>query len=901
MAHYLCKIGSYTGDGNDNRSITVGFQPDLVILQGVGPDTNDIKATMWSSTSMGGDSSGYFDTTIPGFVTNRIQAMESNGFQIGTGAEVNTLNLDYIWIAFKNGDDTNEYLDTGSYTGNATDDRNITAPGFQPTFTQVQGNNLLAGYGAVCKIEQNTGEDTMIYNSGADIATNAIQDLISTGFQVGTDITVNTATIVYQWWLFKALTGKIATGTYTGDGNDNKDINIGFKPAMVFVKRDTSTGSNSIWRCDSMSAGESYLVLGISLARLTTGIKALNTNGFRLGTVPLVNASGSIYRYIAIAGNEETTKTLTSDAYILTISSDTINSDANIKIAGEEGTLISNYFVKKHGISETITQDGFIMFLREKTINSDYNLKATGCNILLSDGHIEKAGEEQALSLSYYIKSSPSSTMSLFSNLYIKATNFKITMQDAWIMKESVNIINSGYYIKKLNNVGTITQEAHIEKVMSQVLNQDAYIMGVPTKTISSDYSILATNSATIIQNAYLVYTYSNTITSDTNITGNPSKIIYSDYLIKATYPVIITSNYYLKKIHIVTINQEGYIKGVPVECLTSDSYVKKLDNLETITQDAELIFTFTRSLVMDSNIKTTMTGRSSFTTGTISIGDINKNLITTTPTVTARLYSVTIRLQPTDGAQDTWIKYRATIDSIDYDSDVINIGQAPAGFNMFTFKFPGKPLITSTESFNITPIINQGLVPNTSIVALDVSGWNTHFQEIPEMSWTVQWDPVMNYYIKSLNNVETINSGSWIETALMTGIFCNYTIKGTVEKVINANYYIKHEEEFGSINSDYNVITSFTSTISSDYYLKSPNTGLITSDLTIFATMPAGIISDYWLRECGNWSVVWNVITINRVSKTITCDISVKGIGTKPIICDMGYVNKPEIYEGTI
>ncbi len=88
------KFGSYTGDGVDSRSITgVGFQPDYVM---VFPDATSNSVHRMSS--MTGDSTMRFDAS--GFSTNKIQALESDGFQVGSHSVVNSGTVVYYWAAF---------------------------------------------------------------------------------------------------------------------------------------------------------------------------------------------------------------------------------------------------------------------------------------------------------------------------------------------------------------------------------------------------------------------------------------------------------------------------------------------------------------------------------------------------------------------------------------------------------------------------------------------------------------------------------------------------------------------------------------------------------------------------------------------------------------------------------
>jgi hypothetical protein len=88
-------IGSYVGDGLDNRNIPgAGFRPDCVVLLPTG------KRSVHRPASLVGDSSLLF-LNMPSF-SNGIQALQPNGFQVGNDTRVNPRGTTVYWIAFAN-------------------------------------------------------------------------------------------------------------------------------------------------------------------------------------------------------------------------------------------------------------------------------------------------------------------------------------------------------------------------------------------------------------------------------------------------------------------------------------------------------------------------------------------------------------------------------------------------------------------------------------------------------------------------------------------------------------------------------------------------------------------------------------------------------------------------------
>ena len=93
---------------------------------------------------------------------------------------------------------------------------------------------------------------------------------------------------------------EIVTGTYTGDGTQNRLINLGFQPRGVLVEtRSGRRGSNT------------QILAGLALpgaplystqAGGVTDPPALDVtaNGFRLSSYGQLNTSGEIYRYLAV-------------------------------------------------------------------------------------------------------------------------------------------------------------------------------------------------------------------------------------------------------------------------------------------------------------------------------------------------------------------------------------------------------------------------------------------------------------------------------------------------------------------------------------------------------------------------------------------------------------------------
>jgi hypothetical protein len=93
----LVDVGSYAGDGTDNRNIAgVGFQPEWVVVKNT---AGDGVVQHFDSQGPASDSSSFFTGNSAG--TNRIQALQPDGFQVGADNDVNNATRLYTFMAFR--------------------------------------------------------------------------------------------------------------------------------------------------------------------------------------------------------------------------------------------------------------------------------------------------------------------------------------------------------------------------------------------------------------------------------------------------------------------------------------------------------------------------------------------------------------------------------------------------------------------------------------------------------------------------------------------------------------------------------------------------------------------------------------------------------------------------------
>jgi hypothetical protein len=277
--------GFYAGNGADDRAISAGFQPDLVIVK----DGGNREGVARTST-MPGDASKPMGT-LTGLEADHIQSLTASGFTIGTNNKVNENGKIYYWTAFMASGQT---MKVGSYPGNATG-QPITGAGFSPEYVAVLGATpqravqRFSGMSRTFRFDAGTGTTTGITSLDAD------------GFTVGTDLEVNAAATTYHYVAFNDIAGSIKVGSYSGTGGDNRNITPpNFQPGYVLIRaNDTVTGRPTAHRPASL-AGDSTLFFAGS-ASAADRIQALQAAGFQLGTSGNVNANTIPYHYLAAA------------------------------------------------------------------------------------------------------------------------------------------------------------------------------------------------------------------------------------------------------------------------------------------------------------------------------------------------------------------------------------------------------------------------------------------------------------------------------------------------------------------------------------------------------------------------------------------------------------------------
>jgi hypothetical protein len=284
--------GSFIGDGSTNRTISgLGFTPDVVIIKANNNQGGIIRtSTMALNQSKLLDSSGNAQA-------NAILSFTSGGFVVGANNSVNASGTTNYWVAFRQ---VASQMQVGTYTGDGTDNRNITGVGFQPDYVLVLNGT---GQGAIHRFPGMVGDASMTVNDG-NAKANYIQAMLADGFQVGKQDNVNQNGKDIHYVAFHLTAGQVAGSNYVGNGSATNTVTgVGFQPSYVFVQAALG-GKGVMHRSASLPGSESQFFVGTPDS--TSDILQLQPDGFQVGSDQSVNSSGAINYFMAFTNASST-------------------------------------------------------------------------------------------------------------------------------------------------------------------------------------------------------------------------------------------------------------------------------------------------------------------------------------------------------------------------------------------------------------------------------------------------------------------------------------------------------------------------------------------------------------------------------------------------------------------
>lgn len=294
-ADFTMQTGYYVGTGVTGKQVTgLGFQPNLVIIK----SSTAAGAAMFKTSAMAAASSSYLSATSDNTATQI--TILSDGFSVGTLANLNSASVLYHWIAFGGSDcsATGNFC-VGTYNGtNAV--RTITT-GFQPGLVIIKRTSGIGAHFRTASMAANRNE--YFLNTAADTTGNFIQSFSATGFTVGASGD-NANGGVYNYIAFKSGS-TMAEGTYTGNGFDSRNLAVpGFNPSALFVKNSTSATANSRRAVLSTKYhhGDASSYVGDAVANAPNFVQELQSGGFQIGSGVATNENLQTMYWFGFSG-----------------------------------------------------------------------------------------------------------------------------------------------------------------------------------------------------------------------------------------------------------------------------------------------------------------------------------------------------------------------------------------------------------------------------------------------------------------------------------------------------------------------------------------------------------------------------------------------------------------------
>jgi len=304
----------YSGDGNDDRSITLdgseNMQPDMVWLA----ERNTTSGHAIHDSARGVDKFMFpYTTTAEGTSTARVKSFDSNGFTVGTSGATNGSSDTYVAWCWK--ESATAGFDMVTYTGTGSARTIAHNLGAVPKWIICKSRSdatrwdvYHASIGATKHMRLNT---TDAERTSSAVFNNT--EPTSSVFSLGNGAAVNASSETFIAYLFSEIKGYSKFGSYTGNGNASGPyIYTGHKPAMIIIKR-TDVAKN--WYInDNLREGYNndnpYISPNLSVAETGGTEIDILSNGFRItasGTGH--NQSGGTYIFMSIAENPLVTST----------------------------------------------------------------------------------------------------------------------------------------------------------------------------------------------------------------------------------------------------------------------------------------------------------------------------------------------------------------------------------------------------------------------------------------------------------------------------------------------------------------------------------------------------------------------------------------------------------------
>ena len=255
-------IQLYTGNASDDRDITNDanagdFKPDWLWIK----ERNDTSSHQLIDSNRGARYAALSDSTnAEDDDQNRVQAFNTDGFQVGTASTVNENSETYVAWQWKANGGTTSSNSSGSitstvqanttagfsivsFTGNATAGQTVGhGLGVKPEIILCKNRSNGNNWNVYAEPVDNTGNNYLSLNGtvGKESDYNMWNDTAPTSslITLGNRNETNGNSHNMLFYCFNSVKGYSKIGSYEGNGNANGPfVYTGFKPAFLIIKR----------------------------------------------------------------------------------------------------------------------------------------------------------------------------------------------------------------------------------------------------------------------------------------------------------------------------------------------------------------------------------------------------------------------------------------------------------------------------------------------------------------------------------------------------------------------------------------------------------------------------------------------------------------------------------------
>ena len=317
---------TYAYDGtatNVTYQEATNFSPDLVWIK----QRNATQSNQLADSVRGANKHIFSDlTTQEVTYTGRISSFDSNGFTLGSEAQVNGNNQTFAAWCFNAGTDAAASNTDGSITSTvkANQDAGFSIVKYTAGGTATVGHGLSQAPELIITKNLDASEQWFVYAepvgtqkflglNTTSAATSNSGVYTSVGSSTFTN-NISSTSRTYINYCFHSVDGFQKVDSYTGTGASGNMVETGFEPAWILIKNTTSGSSSSWWMLDNKrnttNPRNTRLIADGSFSENTSGNGNVNfySDGFELlGSYHGTNANNNTYIYLAIAADPDTT------------------------------------------------------------------------------------------------------------------------------------------------------------------------------------------------------------------------------------------------------------------------------------------------------------------------------------------------------------------------------------------------------------------------------------------------------------------------------------------------------------------------------------------------------------------------------------------------------------------